>query len=672
MALSPIPHALGFSGSGLEFKVEIAIGLGSEDTGVWDAAEWDDGLWSDVGTGPGSLYWVDVTDRALSAVVSSGRDKFESRFRTGSAIFLLDNDDGVFTPDGGLPGIGDLRFRPGRWIRLLGRPTSDPSPGEFVFPAPPVDTDYLLSDNTEHWIDGFTVFGTLTPAVANPASSGHIVGNWGSAASRSWSLVRLTNGRLRFRIQTITGGVYAVDSPAPGLLPDVQAAFSVTWLPGVEISLTVDGITTTTAAPEIDLETAGQPITVATQSNQSGGLSFEGSIESLDAVPVTGTRLRLHGIDVGTNGPLFGVIWTDPYGTTWEGFGLPRLVGFAPAPSFTPLWTGYISAIADEYGPAGGSIRSRIQASDHLGNLAINNPPALAQAVPAELSSDRVNRILDLSGWPAGARISDVGIFDVQSSFLAQSRLEEIQLTAESEGGAFYQEKAGRTRFRNRDYLNADAGTPSDALLPAGFRFDDLTVGAGETVVNGDAIVLNYQVPSRSAAPQFSIGQVGSGVQVLSAKSDWSTERVYNSITFARSGGDAVTRTDQQSISMYQQRTSGRNNLQNTNDLDVAFLADRFIDRFRFDKLRIEQLTVTAVDDDGASDLLGMELADRIQVTVRNLQGWAFTLDCWINRFTWRISADDWEVDLIVDNVDISDPFDRSGFDDGFDSGFGI
>ena len=303
------------------------------------------------------------------------------------------------------------------------------------------------------------------------------------------------------------------------------------------------------------------------------------------------------------------------------------------SPALIPLWTGYISAIEDVYGPAGASIRSRISAQDHLGNLAINNPPALGTPVPAELSSDRVNRVLDLSGWPEQARRSDVGFFDVQSSALAQSRLEEIQLTAESEGGAFYQAKDGFTVFRNRDYL----------LSP------------------------------RSADVQFAIGQVAGAVQVLSAKSDWSSERVYNSVTFARAGGNAVTRTDVQSIQMYQQRTSGRNNLQNTDDDDVAFLADRFLDSFRFDKLRVEQLTVTALSDEGADDLLGMELADRVQVTVRNLRGWSFTLDAWINRFTWRITEDDWEVDLIVDNVDISDPFNRSGFvEDAFDEGFGI
>lgn len=123
---------------------------------------------------------------------------------------------------------------------------------------------------------------------------------------------------------------------------------------------------------------------------------------------------------------------------------------------------------------------------------------------------------------------------------------------------------------------------------------------------------------------------------------------------------------------MYQRRTNGRNNLQNTTDADVLFLANRFLSNFRYDKLRIEQLTVTALDDAGAENLLGAELADRVQVTIRNLRGWAFTLDAWINRITWRISADDWEADLVVDNVDSSDPLDRSGFTaDGFDEGFG-
>jgi hypothetical protein len=432
--LSPIPRATRnraglFAGSGMEFKVEIALGTGSGSEGIWapdpNEGEWDQSLWSDT-EGPGTLYWVDVTGRALSVVTSSGRDRFESRFRTGSATFVLDNDDGVFSPDHG--SIGDVRFRPGRWIRLTGR------------------------------------------------------------------------------------------------------------------------------------------------------LSNSGD-------------------------------------------------------DFTPLWTGYITSITDDYGPAGGSIRSRLTAQDHLGNLQIDNPPALDSPVPSELSSERVDRILDLTGWPPEARISDVGFFDVQGSELAQSRLEEIQLTAESEGGAFYQAKDGRTVFRNRDYLESP----------------------------------------RSANVQFSIGQIGSGVQVLSAQSDWSTARVYNDVTFARSGGNAQRVEDDTSISMYQRRTNGRNNLQNTNDADVLFLAQRFLENFRYDKIRIEQLTVTATTDAGVANLLHAELADRVQVTIRNLRGWAFTIDAWINRITWRVTADDWEVDLTVDNTDISDPIGRTGFaEDGFDAGFGV
>lgn len=411
-------------GNGAEFRVDIALGFdNTAGDGVWapDPGEalWDQGLWNG-----GELEWVDVTSRAIMVTAQSGRDRWEQRFRTGNAMFVLDNQDGVFNPDGGL--IGDVRFRPGRWIRLSGRVNSEP------------------------WI---------------------------------------------------------------------------------------------------------------------------------------------------------------------------------------PLWSGYIDTIEDLYSPGAAGINAKMAGYDHMGNMAIDDPPALETPVPAELSSDRINRILDDAGWDESLRDIETGIYIMQSSELAQSRLEECQIVADSEGGAFYVSKDGIVTFRNRDYLSS----------------------------------------TRSAVPQFTIGDPsGAGVQVDDADTDWSTQRVSNDIRFARRGGTEQRVVDDASISLYQRRTHTRFNLENDDDADVLFLANRFLDAFRFDHIRIDSLSTVALDADAARDLLEVELADRVRATIRTLPGWSYTMEAWINRFTYIVTADDWNVTMQIDNVDRSDPFDRSGFDDGYDDGYGV
>lgn len=421
---TPFPRKLATGGNGAEFLVEIALGIdNTAGQGVWapdlNEALWDEGLWNG-----SELYWVDVTSRMILAQFTSGRDRWEQRFRTGAGTFVLDNTDGVFNPDGGR--IGDLRFRPGRWIRVSARINAEP---------------------------------------------------------------------------------------------------------------------------------------------------------------------------------------------------------------FISMWVGYIDTIEDVYSEGAGGINARIHAYDHMGNMVIDNPPALETPVPEELSSDRVERILDLSDWDPILRDIETGFFDVQSSDLAGSRLEEVQITADSEGGAFYVSKAGLLTFRNRDYLESP----------------------------------------RSATPQFTIGDPsGGGVQVGSASTDWSTQRVSNDVRFARRGGTEQRVTDDASISLYQRRTFQRLNLENADSTDVLFLANRFLEAFRFDHLRIDSLSTIALDEDSARELLEMELADRVRVTIRTLQDWSYTMEAWINRFTFVVSADDWDVTMQVDNVDRTDPFDRTGFDDGFDDeGFG-
>jgi len=107
----------------IDFRVEF--GLGSRPgTGVYGTSEYGDGTYGSSG-GEG-IQWTDMTQLVQGFTTKTGKSLQQpslKRFRTGTAIFTMDNTHGVFVP--GSPTIpGFLQLRPGRFARILARPIS--------------------------------------------------------------------------------------------------------------------------------------------------------------------------------------------------------------------------------------------------------------------------------------------------------------------------------------------------------------------------------------------------------------------------------------------------------------------------------------------------------------------------------------------------------------------
>jgi len=98
------------------WKVEIAIGDPGAvpNVGVYDTALYDSA--AVYGSDDPLGYLVDVTEFVQEIDTHRGRDKFTSRFRTGTASVLLENTEGFFTPPAGQTPLGILPLRPGREV----------------------------------------------------------------------------------------------------------------------------------------------------------------------------------------------------------------------------------------------------------------------------------------------------------------------------------------------------------------------------------------------------------------------------------------------------------------------------------------------------------------------------------------------------------------------------
>lgn len=295
---------------------------------------------------------------------------------------------------------------------------------------------------------------------------------------------------------------------------------------------------------------------------------------------------------------------------------------------FVDVWTGQIYSIDDQYRDAAFDITTKIDASDVFTRWSLNNPPALESPVPAERSDLRIGRILDLVTFPDEWRVLDVGLRDVQSSELPRNRLDEMQITSDSEGGIFFIAANGYATFRRGDYLETDP---------------------------------------RSTDVQYRLGGPIDDQIMLGADSSWTLQQIINDVRLARSGGTEQRVENASSQSLYGQRTFRRSDYENVSDADVLVLATGILEANEWDRLRINEVTVYPQTQLAAQELLGTEIGDRLRVSVQTGQGWSFTQEVHVQRIRTSIRADDFSFIFRVDDAVISPPDDVTSFSDGYD-----
>jgi len=105
----------------IEFRVEFGLGTGTG-TGVYGTSEYGTGTYG--GSAEGGIQWTDMTQLCQRVTTKTGKNLTQpilKRFRTGTAIFTMDNTTGAFVPGSEtIPGF--LQLRPGRHVRILARP----------------------------------------------------------------------------------------------------------------------------------------------------------------------------------------------------------------------------------------------------------------------------------------------------------------------------------------------------------------------------------------------------------------------------------------------------------------------------------------------------------------------------------------------------------------------
>ena len=216
----------------------------------------------------------------------------------------------------------------------------------------------------------------------------------------------------------------------------------------------------------------------------------------------------------------------DPGGEIWGGLlgpGLPVRVRWRPTGAADWL-VAFLGAVDDDgFRYSAATRRAQVAATDLTRLFAAFDGVEQVPVGDGDTAAQRVERIADLVGWPAGQRDITPGGVRVQASTLADNAWSMLLLTADTDLGILWLDRAGDLAYR-----------PQGKVIP------DRDVIATVGCATGQIVPLDIT------------GQQPSVTR--------------NVVSIARAGGVAVTVRDEPSVERFRPRTYQRTDLISTDD----------------------------------------------------------------------------------------------------------
>ena len=217
-----------------------------------------------------------------------------------------------------------------------------------------------------------------------------------------------------------------------------------------------------------------------------------------------------------------------------------------------------------------------------------------------ELSSTRVNSILNAMGWPSDRKDIQTGTLQVGTQQDTDNILTAIQECEVAENAQFFIAKDGKATFRNRDYRLSNANATT---VQATFSND------------------------------------GSDLPYTDVGVSFDDQEIINVYEWTREGGNTQYIADASSVIDYGAYTNAKSTI-NISDANVASiiqqkLAETSTPIVRFDKLTINPRQNTLL----WNQALGREFGDRVKVKVVNPDGSSFEDELWIESITHNVGA---------------------------------
>jgi hypothetical protein len=227
----------------------------------------------------------------------------------------------------------------------------------------------------------------------------------------------------------------------------------------------------------------------------------------------------------------------------------------------------------------------------------------LTASYSQELSSERVDAVLDDIGWPADDRDLDVGETTVQAVTLtAANPLEHLLTVAESENGLLFMDRDGRLRFRSRH------GLIGGLLDTTNFTFGD---GVGEQLY--DSVVIQYD-----------------------------DRDVWNEVVVSSQGVAEQTWEDTTSQSVYGQRTLEKRALLLTSESEQLSYAKFLVASYKDSQVRVERAVFEVVDF--WDRLLDVDLGDKVLMRAEPEGSDEIEQPSYVEGISWDIGPNGWRL----------------------------
>lgn len=281
------------------------------------------------------------------------------------------------------------------------------------------------------------------------------------------------------------------------------------------------------------------------------------------------------------------------------------------------LWRGFLESVEDAFVPLE-QPHAKLGAQDALAQVAHVDMPEQAPIGAGELAGARVNRLLTLADWPVEWRDVDAGVVTMQATNLARNIVDDLGITADSEGGALFALRDGRVAFRDRDWLRTN---PRSTTVQA-------TIGDD----NDDVCATSYEL-------------VRSGNDVV------------NDVQLARAGGTVRRFVDDDSVSVYRRRTYQRTDYVCEDDAQIDVLGHRMLAGRARGQVRIARLTIACVNAPTFAFVLDVDYGDLLVVNYRPPPAEAaagvqpFSRTVLVQGVAHAITPDGWTCTLRVDDA---------------------
>ena len=313
-----------------------------------------------------------------------------------------------------------------------------------------------------------------------------------------------------------------------------------------------------------------------------------------------------------------------------------------------PMYFGVIDTIGEGYSLEGHSttIFQLIDPTSVYSN--VKTPTIHTSYIYPLYAGERIKKLIDAVGYRDYSL--DAGVFslqDIQGS--GRTIRDEIHVTAESEGGAFFAERDGKLIYKDRNWQTTDQ------------KLKNVTADVTATT-HQDVMPIVDQIPTLPGAPIICPNEL---------RTDWSLARVINYVELANRGQTAQVFEDEASQKKHGIQTYSRMDFLNQSSSVLATRANDLMTGYAQPVLRVNSLQFnTAVNPPGGWPwCLTVFLNWMIRVWYLHPRNdWGYAVVTHVQSIQHRITTTDWSVTMSIDRPDsftelIYSP--KSGWDAG-------